>query len=177
MTDYPTETVSKLDAARRQLATAIELWFNEKDSVSVHTLAYAAHDVIHALSKKHGRKQSLIMDYEGIKDEHKQMFRKAVRKAGNYFKHADYDPDESLEFNPASNEFFIFFAILGVELMGITINPIERAFIVWRCLHYPDLMTDHGRKMFSDGFPIQMLEYMRTIPKHEFFHEFRQAYT
>ncbi|MGO9940692.1 MAG: hypothetical protein ACLPH3_23765 [Terracidiphilus sp.] len=170
------EVVTKIDAARRQLATAIDLWFNDKDAVSIHTLAYAAYDVIHGLSKRRGRKQSLIMDYEGIKDEYKQVFRKAARKAGNYFKHADYDPDENLDFNPASNELFIFFAILGVELMGITINPIERAFVVWRCLQYPHLMTEHGRKMFSDSFPGNEIKYIRTIPKHEFFHEFLQAY-
>ncbi len=34
--------IVKLDAARRQLAAAIELWFIEGDSVSIHTLAYAA---------------------------------------------------------------------------------------------------------------------------------------
>ena len=59
------EVVTKIDAARRQLATAIDLWFNDKDAVSIHTLAYAAYDVIHGLSKRRGRKQSLIMDYEG----------------------------------------------------------------------------------------------------------------
>ncbi len=34
--------ISKLDAARRQLITAIRLYFNHGDIVSVHTLSAAA---------------------------------------------------------------------------------------------------------------------------------------
>ena len=33
-----TIVVTKLDAARRQLRTAIRLWFQEADPVSIHTL-------------------------------------------------------------------------------------------------------------------------------------------
>ena len=33
--------VTKLDAARRQLETAITLWFHDGDPVSIHTLAAA----------------------------------------------------------------------------------------------------------------------------------------
>ena len=39
MTDNAKITVTKLDAARRQLRTAIRLWFEEGDPVSIHTLA------------------------------------------------------------------------------------------------------------------------------------------
>ena len=44
--------VSKLDAARRQLDCAIELWFAGKDEVSIHTLAAAAHQIISDINKK-----------------------------------------------------------------------------------------------------------------------------
>jgi hypothetical protein len=38
--------ISKLDAARRQLDTAIRLYFMEGDPVSVHTLAAAAFEIL-----------------------------------------------------------------------------------------------------------------------------------
>jgi len=44
--------ISKLDAARRQLATAITLWFEDRDPVSIHTLVFAAYEIIHAVSKQ-----------------------------------------------------------------------------------------------------------------------------
>jgi hypothetical protein len=40
-------TISKFDAARRQLNTAITLWFADGDPVAIHTLAYAAYEIIH----------------------------------------------------------------------------------------------------------------------------------
>jgi len=45
MTIKPKLKISKLDAAKRQLETAIRLYFNEADPVSVHTLAGAAHTI------------------------------------------------------------------------------------------------------------------------------------
>jgi hypothetical protein len=46
--------ISKLDAARRQLDTAIELWFHDGDPISIHTLTSAAFEIIQDLNKKHG---------------------------------------------------------------------------------------------------------------------------
>jgi hypothetical protein len=41
--------ITKLDAAKRQLATAIRLYFEDRDPVSVHTLVMAAGEIIDRL--------------------------------------------------------------------------------------------------------------------------------
>jgi hypothetical protein len=41
--------ITKMDAAKRQVRTAIKLWFMEEDPVSIHTLVSAAHEIIHTL--------------------------------------------------------------------------------------------------------------------------------
>ncbi|HZF30263.1 MAG TPA: hypothetical protein VE907_14190 [Gammaproteobacteria bacterium] len=64
----PLQTITKIDAARRQLATAIELWFADGHEVSTYTLAYASHEIIHALHKKHGL-GDLLYDSDAIKPE------------------------------------------------------------------------------------------------------------
>jgi hypothetical protein len=64
-------TVSKLDAAHRQLRTAIRLWFMDGDPIAIHTLACAAHDIIHTLFKRKGLK-GLIFDSEIIKEEERK---------------------------------------------------------------------------------------------------------
>ena len=46
--------ITKLDAARRQLETAIPLWFQDADPVSVHTLVMAADGIPRAFNKKRG---------------------------------------------------------------------------------------------------------------------------
>lgn len=38
--------VTKLDAVRRQLETAVILWFHDGDPVSIHTLTGAAYQII-----------------------------------------------------------------------------------------------------------------------------------
>jgi hypothetical protein len=45
--------ISKLDAAKRQLKTAINLYFSYGDPVSIHTLASAAREILYDLNKKH----------------------------------------------------------------------------------------------------------------------------
>jgi hypothetical protein len=48
------ERIAKLDAAERQLTAAIRLFFQEGDSLAVHTLACAAHDVLQSLMRHRG---------------------------------------------------------------------------------------------------------------------------
>ncbi len=91
--------VSKLDAARRQLDCAIELWFTEKDDVSTHTLAAAAHQIIYDINKKKGG-QELLFDSTVIKDERRSEFVALIKKNMNFFKHADQDPEGITEFVP-----------------------------------------------------------------------------
>ena len=52
MTTYETIRISKLEAARRQLRTAITLWFTGGDPVAIHSLAFAAYEILHAISEK-----------------------------------------------------------------------------------------------------------------------------
>ena len=71
MTDRTKITVTKLDAARRQLRTAIRLWFNDGDLVAIHTLAFAAYEIIHVVSKKRNR----------IKNEYRSAWNKKIKGA------------------------------------------------------------------------------------------------
>ena len=63
--------ISKIDAARRQLDCAIELWFFDKDEISIHTLAAAAYQIIHDLKVHKGIVRDLLYDSAMIKDEYR----------------------------------------------------------------------------------------------------------
>ena len=56
--DAPFETVTKLEAAERQLRVAIRMFFECKDMIAVHALATAAQEIFSELAKKHGQKES-----------------------------------------------------------------------------------------------------------------------
>jgi hypothetical protein len=166
--------LTKLEVARRQLATAIELWFYEKDQVSIHTLAAAAYEVIHSVSKKHGRKIDLLFDSICVRDEYRREFRQALNKPANFFKHADKDSDGTIEFNPVVSEPFIIFAILGLNAIGIHGNKHELAFWAWLCLRRPELLTQVGKEAITEKIPIDVLAEINTVSKGDFFEAYLQ---
>jgi hypothetical protein len=68
-TKTPSLTVSKLEAARRQLSTAINLWSVNGDAVSIHTLAHASYEIIHAVSKnRNPYRRDLLFDSLVVED-------------------------------------------------------------------------------------------------------------
>ena len=56
--------ISKLDAAKRHLETAIRLYFNYGDPIAIHTLACAAHGILSDLNEEHkGNRNKRLEDY------------------------------------------------------------------------------------------------------------------
>lgn len=86
--------ISKTEAAKRQLDTAIDLFFDAGDALSVHTLAFAAFKVMlnlypHLNNDDFGEQiDKLISERIGW-----QRF----SNTANFLKHADRDPDGFLE--------------------------------------------------------------------------------
>jgi hypothetical protein len=95
-------TIGKLEAAQRQLRTAITLWFDDGDAVSVHTLAFAAYEIFHAVSEhRDPYRRGLLFDTLLIKDEFRCDWNKLVRREANFFKHGDRDAEAVIDFDPA----------------------------------------------------------------------------
>ncbi|MBL7155492.1 MAG: hypothetical protein ISS88_03275, partial [Candidatus Portnoybacteria bacterium] len=101
--------ISKLDAAKRQLETAIRLFFNNADMVSIHTLACTSHGLLRDLCNKQGLKSFIKDDYiDFIKKEKQAEFRKMITAPANFFKHADKDPQEAIKFYYETTPFFMW---------------------------------------------------------------------
>src|SRR5437660_11025323 len=98
--DAAFQTIAKLDAAERQLAQAIRLFFDRGDEIAVHTLASAAYQVLSDLCAKRGIAREIedseILAEIGVKGE----FIAAMRKPQNFFKHADRDAEDTVRFSP-----------------------------------------------------------------------------
>jgi hypothetical protein len=109
-TDAPFEIVTKPEAARRQLATAIRLCLAGGDAVSIRTLACAAHEILTVLvATKGGR--SLLLDNPLYSAEMKKGIRRGFKGPYNFFKHADRDAGARLRFRPLLVEGIIADAI------------------------------------------------------------------
>ncbi len=122
--------ISKLDAAKRQLETAIRLYFNDADPISVHTLACAAHGILSDINKKHGGRPMIVSDSR-VMDEYKKKVRQKLLEAKNHFKHANNDPDAVIDFNPEVNEYFILDACIKYKELTGEFAPYLIIFWGW----------------------------------------------
>lgn len=122
--------VTKLEAATRQLNTAITLFFDAGDSVVIHTLAAAAanifSDVIESIDASKSWRGMVKSDH-GLSNA---QYRGVMHEAWNFFKHADRNPEGVLEFDDQSSEYLIFFATLECsEVHRLTIQM--QTFQLW----------------------------------------------
>jgi len=176
VTDSQNFKVTKLDAAQRQLRTAILLWFSGGDPISIHSLAYAAYEVIHAISKRHNpQRRDLLFDSRFIREEARSEFNKLLKMHANFFKHANRDANDTIEFSPMISETFILHGILGLDACSMPKSDEEVAFASWLFLHDIELLTQEGREMFANIISIDDFNEMRRMSKPQFLEEVRMG--
>jgi hypothetical protein len=159
--------VTKESAARSQLETAIRLWFNDGDPVSIHTLAAAANELLNRVGSKFG-KQSPVQKYIEARPE---VVGKRLRKAQNFFKHAYTDLNERLDYDPAHGDLLILDSILLYHALFGSMTRLMAAFTYRLSLTEPALA--------SLGFPAEMQKESSTefcdlsvISRSEFLEKF-----
>lgn len=157
-----------MDAAMRQLDTAIRLWFNDSDPVSVHTLVGAAYQIIHDTNKKQGKKD-LIFDDEFIKDEHRKTVRDFLRKDFMFFKHADKDTHEVTEFVPLGSVLFMVVGIQTLRNLGVRTSDIQDVFASYMAIAYPQYINDAYRDKLLTSIPPKNLALIKSMSKQEYF--------
>jgi hypothetical protein len=162
--------ISKLEAARRQLDTAIRLYFSNADPVSIHTLAAAAFEILKDLDED-GPKTGTFYDHLeiNVKPGYLQQARNIFKTPQNFFKHADTDPEKVLEFLVALPELFL---ISGCEKYGelaAEVTPEMFVYRLWFSHHNPELlMPEVAARMRAIDFPIQQTPAQRR----EYFDEY-----
>ena len=165
--------ITKLEAARRQLDCAIELWFMDGDTVSIHTLAAAAYQIIHDLKEHRGEIRPLLYDTDAIKDEYRNQWINTVKRAVNFLKHANKDPDDAIVFSPSQNMLFLMSAAGGIRLLGEQPSYPVTAFMVWMIINKPTRVTAELRKLFEDRIGVDDLKQLKAAPtKKDFFEIF-----
>src|SRR5688572_23040851 len=108
--------IKKLEAAQRQIDSAVDMYFADRDEVSIHTLVGAAHILITDLSA--APKQESVIERH-VRPDKRWEFEGALRAPQNFLKHADRDPDATFDFNPHSTELLLFVDIeMFKELTG-----------------------------------------------------------
>ena len=155
---------NKVDAARRQIDVAIRLLFNNEDPIAIHTLAAAGSRILRDLCETKGTPFDKIMKAIIAPGKEKEV-RKLMNRPANFFKHADEDPDETLEFDDSVNDITLLMAVSYYGDLGNALTP-EMRLLEGMCFAlHPNLLNDHIpshiRKPYLD------CSWLQTIPRTE----------
>lgn len=163
------QIITKIEAALHELDCAISLYFQESDPIPVHTLACAAHQIIHDINQ-HRKGPEFLFDSIVFKDEYRGLAKKYLHKHYNFFKHANNDPapDGTIEFDPRGTEIFILTAIRGLSYLGIQLNAKHSAFLSYFAFHNPNLLTQKGIQLYVHSFPVDQLNEIRSLKRSDF---------
>ncbi|WP_260429001.1 MULTISPECIES: hypothetical protein [unclassified Burkholderia] len=134
--------MTKIDAARRQLITAIRLFFDGGDPVSMYSLASNAWEVIDVLCTSAGVESFSKQARENLPDGHKLKYY-VNEPCRNFFKHAEQDPnpDNSVELREADVAAILFLA--AEDYMRFRQGgPVEaQVFQLWFIAVFPEKVT------------------------------------
>jgi hypothetical protein len=125
-------TVTNLEAANRQLCTAIHLFFTDGDAVAVHTLACAAREIYEKHCRKAGHGRMFDFVQQGNPGYGERDLWNLLNAARNFFKHPAASPDECIEFDDSMNDFQLLAACTDCATLCSPHQPPEvQAYTLW----------------------------------------------
>lgn len=132
-----TKTVTRFDAVREQISSAIRMFFLWDELVSAVTLAGAAERVLSDLQPQDGiigvdahSIRSMINLY--VKEEHHKDAAALFRKDYDYFRHADRNiTQDNYELKESSVAWLIWMSVVAFEFLGQEKTMEMRAFAWW----------------------------------------------
>lgn len=158
--------IAKLDAARRQLDCAIRLWFSDDDPVVIHALAWSAYQIVEDINEKKGNKSATLLSImrEVVPAEKLAEAMQWAKKPMTFFKHANRDPQDILDFNPETSSLMFMLCTNGLAGLGERMSDVERVYMFWTRLHSDKML----KKSASDNIPVEYIEKLRLVPKEQF---------
>lgn len=162
----------KIDAAKRQIESAIWLWFADADIVSVHTLTIATHRILRELSELWGvtplpLTAKYLLNGQGKKPK------PPCEEAESFFRQAKND--ETYELNETVTELYLFDAVMAyINLLdNDAASALMSTFVVRFGVQRPELFAPGTfsilEKKVGKTFNLERLE---KLSKLEFLKEF-----
>ena len=134
------QSVTKLDAATRQLRLSIRLYFQDAEPLGVHTVASAAHGILRDLLRRRDGSFSGHARDGMVQPGHVTFVRKKISDAKNFLKHADHDPENVLSFNTDWTDFLLYDAIAMHISLSHKLTRENIFFLLWVTAKYPTVL-------------------------------------
>ena len=138
--------IDKIEAARRQIDTAVRLLFSNEDPVAIHTLTAAGFRVLRDLAEKKGTAKTHQFIKMMIRPGKEKEFWRVFNKIANFLKHADSDPELMLEgFQEQANDFLLIGTTFYYQDLGYSLTREMTALQMWFAAAYSDIMEPKPR--------------------------------
>ena len=160
-----TGQVTKIDAARRQLDSAIGLFFSQGDPIAVATLAYNALEISATLARQSG-----AFDWTTFEDVAQSLgttgaeARRIVHHPRNFFKHADRDQDDVLP-SWTDNDIEHLLALTVIQFGEVAERSAEMwSALIWYYATHPDVKAPSGGGLEE---LVNEFSYLATLERAE----------
>jgi hypothetical protein len=138
---FNNQSINKIQAAERQLQEAITLFFEERDPIAIHTLAMAAHEILHQLCRAQGITE-FLKDSDYMKAEYRKKWTATEKMYANFFKHSGKDKNATIDFPEELNVFMLGDAIMLHKHLTQSIFLEGKIFYTWFWAKHPDCLND-----------------------------------
>lgn len=145
------ETLTKTIVAKRQLVTAINLFFNEGDPVSIFTLSSNAWEIIDSLCD-FNKISSVSNETREHVPQGKDLKRDFINLPyRNYFKHADKDPEAELDdFKDEACDELLFLATEDyIRLNKASPTELQVYQLWYSAVHYEKVADDSSDRILE----------------------------
>lgn len=158
--------LTKLEAARRQIESAIWLWFVDDDHVSVHTLTAAAHRLLLELA---ALRKTSAWPYTGayLSRSRAKSRRDDPDDAVTFFKHAK--KNETYELSEQWTELYLFDAVMAYSSLAQdrAASALMSTFVLRVGVQRQDLFVPNAfsllERRVSETFNLERLERLSKI--------------
>jgi hypothetical protein len=166
--------LNKLAVVDRQIDTAIWLWFNGGDIVSIVTLTGAALGVLDGLFQRHRKSRPIPFN-----DEMAELANITPRKARNlvkldetFAKHARTDPEETREYTERRASVYLFCAVAGYnEFAGTHQERGLRSLFALRYAMFNEHLYNPPPSMHQTAEERLEVERLKNLSTAQFFQE------
>ncbi len=158
------ESLTTLNAARRNVDAAIRMLFSGEDPLPVHVVAAAAFRVLHGLAQAgHTTPQDARIN-AFLLPGGKGAFYRALDDAATFAKRVEEDPGAMWqEVTDERNDFEIAMSCLYLECLEGKSTPEAQAFLWWFATMHPHVMK--ADLFFKASLPQDDFAWLRAAPR------------
>ncbi|WP_303905039.1 hypothetical protein [Thiohalomonas denitrificans] len=133
------------------MAAAVRLFFENGDPIAVHTLAAAAQGVIRDVAKARDLNHtSILHDHPEVPVEARKEWFNILNSSRNFFKHANKDPENTLEFDEKENEPLLLDACLVLTELSNEALSEANVYLGWFTTANPTLRAVISNNQIGD---------------------------